>query len=526
MRGLSARFLKFKYQKFVYTLLCIYLLVNTGLFSDEFRLLLLMQNKSLLGAFRLERMFVSNPLSHYLFNFFLFFAKNGQLMTIEILKILYILLSIYLISKFFSIFLTESNALLAAFFFVFYPIHDSVTYFFLAQQIFFNFAFYYYAYYLAYNNRLVLACIFSFLGSFVFYGSPPIALGLFVLFLLNKEIKKGLIIYIPNLIYIVYFLTVVKIFKLGAASKLPEVFEITAFIKSFILQILSFIDAMIGPSMWMKVYYSFYQLSFMSCIIGCLIIVLLYLSIGKKFYVNERPLGRIIPNDTHLKLIISFTVMLFASFVMFAITGKYPQMAFNFGNRTTVYGAFIVAYLLVAGPLSKNKVVIYSLIILVILGVSDHWKRWTIHQQVVIDKIRSNESLRHYEDKKIIYDSGNQNSKYGQISNIEFLSEDWVSDSVLRLALAKNIFAKSLNRRHKYTDGYLIDTKYNLKTKLDDYINIYDSEKDILFKLKPEEINGYIESLPFDKRHWIQMVDIKFINDLVNQLMPRLRYAL
>lgn len=521
-----SKFLRSKYQIFVYVPLIIYLLMNIGLFSDEFTLLLQMQNKSLLEALRLDRDFIHSPLSQYLFNFFLFFIKNGQLMIITILKIFYPLLSIYLISKFFNLFLTEFNSVLVAFFFVFYPIHDSVTYFFLAQQMLFNFAFYCYAFYLASNNRFVLAFIFSFLGSFVFYGSPPIALSLFVLFLLNKDIKKGLIIYIPNLIFIVYFLTVAKIFKLGAASKLPEVFEITAFIKYFILQVLTFIDAMLGPSMWMKAYYSFYQLSFMSWIIGCLIIVLLYLSIGKSFCANQTTPQKIISNDKHFKLIISFIIMLLASFGMFAITGKYPQMAFNFGNRTTIYGAFIVSYLIAVIPSAKNKLIIYSLMILVILGISDHWKRWAVYQQKVIEEIRNNKSLGHYYDKKIIYVSGNQYSKYGPMSHIEFLSEDWVADSVFKLALGRNINAKSLNRRHKYKDGYLIDAKYNLRTNLNDYVNIYDSEKGILLKLKAEEVNSYIESLPPDKRHWIQMVNIKFINDFINKLMPRLRYAL
>ena len=33
-----------------------------------------------------------------------------------------------------------------------------------------------------------------------------------------------------------------------------------------------------------------------------------------------------------------------------------------------------------------------------------------------------------------------------------------------------------------FLDGYLTDSKYNLKTRVSDYINIYDSEKNILFK--------------------------------------------
>lgn len=523
-----SKYLKSKYQIFICIPLVIYLLMNTGLFSDEFTLLLQMQNKSLLEALRPDAIFINCPLSQYLFKFFLFFSRNGQTIIIQSLKVLYAVILIYLVSKFFSIFLTENKALVASFLFIFYPIHDSVTYFFLAQQFLFNFAFYCYAYYLAYNNRLVLACIFSFLGAFVYYGSPPVALGLFILFLLQKQIKKGLIIYLPNLVYIIYYLLMVKLFAIGDSSKLPKVFSIIAFIKYFTLQILTFIDAMIGPSMWMKVYYSFYQLSLMSWIIGGLIItVLLYLSIGKMPYLNKRLPRQIIANNNNIKLMISFAVMLFASFAMFAITGKYPQMAFNFGNRTTIYGAFILAYLIVAVPLLKrNKAIIYSLLILIILGVSDHWKRWTVHQQKVIEQIKNNEILKAYHDEGIIYVSGNQYSKYGPISHIEFLSEDWVTASVFSSALNKDILTRSLNKRLKYINGYLIDTKYNFKTKIDDNIYVYDSEKNILFRLETGKINSYVESLPADNRHWIQLVDNKFIKEVIKKLMPRLEYAL
>jgi hypothetical protein len=99
---------------------------------------------------------------------------------------------------------------------------------------------------------------------------------------------------------------------------------------------------------------------------------------------------------------------------------------------------------------------------------------------------------------------------------------------VFKLALERDdISAISINKRHKYIDGSLIDAKYNVKTKIDDHINVYDSEKDKLFRLDVVEINSYIDSLPPDTRHWIQMLDREnFIKKIILYLMPRLEYTL
>ena len=167
--------------------------------------------------------------------------------------------------------------------------------------------------------------------------------------------------------------------------------------------------------------------------------------------------------------------------------------------------------------------------IFTILGVSDHWKNWNIHQQQVIDNIKENQALRDYKDDKQIFVSGNQYSKFGPISHIEFLSESWVSNAVFDLALKENIRAVTINKRHVYENGYLVDARYNTKVEVNDYINVYDSGNDRLFTLNVVEINSYIDSLPPENRHWIMLSDnrlIRFAKTLVLKVMPRLEYAL
>lgn len=278
---------------------------------------------------------------------------------------------------------------------------------------------------------------------------------------------------------------------------------------------MTFIDAMVGPSMWLKIYYSFSQLSAPSFIIGILVTIIFY----KKYQDSGK--------RYNAKLVLSFLVLMLLSFAMFSVTGHYPQLAFNLGNRSTIFGSLLLAYLivLIPGP-HKLKTLIFALIIFSILGISDHWKKWNVHQQSVITNIRNNQDVKNYQDNKVIYVSGNQYSKYGPISHIEFLSEGWVTRCLFKLLFEKEIQAEPINKRHRYRDGYLIDRKYGLKMKLDSYIYLYDSERDALFKLESEKINGYVDSLPADNRHWMQIMNVKFIKDAVYKLMPRLKYAL
>ena len=505
----------------LYLIVLSYLIINTGLVSDDFALMARLKDKNFLDILIPKGIFyfIERPVVYFSHYIWYYFFQIDDLTIVNILKILYIFLSFYLISQFFKIFLDRQNAFLISFFFIFFPSHDSIVYSFILHYLILSFAFYFYSFYLAYNNKLAFAFLSALIASFISYGSSVIAIALFFLFTLHKEFKKGLVLLIPNILYSFYYIflskvMVVTIDKISMGSRLTGI-DSYLIIKQFILQMLTFIDATVGPSMWIKIYYSFFQLSIPSIIIGILLTTIFY----KKFKNGNGLYNR--------KLILSFTVLTFLSFAMFAITGHYPQLAFNLGNRVTIFGSLLLAYLIVLMPLSKKiKTLVFAVLIFTILGNSDHWKSWYLHQQQVIANIKNNQTLKNYHDTRVIYVSGNQYSKYGPISHIEFLSEKWVTQSLFKLVFKNRIQTEPLNKRHVYREGYLMDTKYNTKVKVDNYINIYDSEKDILFKLDIEKINNYIDSLPSDNRHWVQILNNKFINDIVIKLMPRLKYAL
>ena len=496
-----------------------YLLANTGYISDDYTHILNVKNKSIKNLLIPNGLWVANPLENYTYNIWyrLFQINNETIVTI--LKIAYIYLSFYMVKNFFSIYLDNQKSFIASFLFIFYPTHDSVTYFYLGSYMTLTISSYLYAYYAAYHNKLLYALILSIFASFLSYASPPIAFALFILFALNREFKKGAIIIIPNLVYSLYYIVITKIMLVSdGGSKLPNEFAILKIIKHFMLQIVTFIDAMFGPSMWLKIYYSFYQLSVLSIVIGALVTVFLY-KIHKGY---KKDISKY-----NVKLVLGLSLLIIISFVMFAVTGRYPQLAFNLGNETTIYSSLLISYLLVLAPVSVTLRTIFCAIMLFsILGVSDHWKSANLQRQQIISNLRSNQDLVNYKENKKIYISGNQYSKYGALSHLEFLVQSWTVASVVELALDNdNITATTINKNYEYVNGYLIDNKSNRRAEVTDYINVYDSEKDILFKLSADKINEYIENFPDEKRHWVQMINNETINDAILKLMPRLKYA-
>jgi len=499
----------------LYLALIVYLVINTGIVSDDFAAMSRVKGKQILDIIipSSDFGFIATPVSFLSHNvWYLFFNLENTLIP-DVLKIIYIFLAFYLISRFFSIFVDDKSAFMISLLFIYFPSHDSTVYWFMLHYLTLSFAFYLFAYYMAYRDKIWWAFFFAGIASFASYGSSPIAISLFCLCLFRREIKKGFILLIPNIIYIFYYFFVSKIAETGV-DKFSKSLGVTAFLKQFALQIVTFCDAVCGPSMWLKVYYSFGQLSFPSIIIGILLTVLFYRK-GRQACVSYRK-----------EVVFSFALLAVLSFGLFAMTGRYPQIAFNLGNRVTIFGSLLCAYLIVSIPVShKIRTVIFGVIILCVLGISDHWKNWNVHQQMIISNMTHNRELDNYHDGDTIFISGNQYSNFGPISHIEFLSESWVTKPLVKLISGREIDVLPLNKRMVYEKGYLIDTKYNTKIPVDGPINVYDSERNMFLMLLPEEINGYINSLQPDLRHWVQMINNRFMKKILLKLMPRLEYA-
>ncbi len=494
-------------------LVIVYLLSNTGLVSDDFVLISHLKDRPIMRSVLTDDpRWLALPVDHYAILIWYHFFRIGSIYVLEILKIFYALVSLFMVSKFFGKYMSREKALVAAFLFIFFPSHDSTAYWFLAYYLTLSAALYLFAYYLADTGRLWMGAISAAAGSFISYGSPILAVPIALLAFLNRKYKEALMLVIPNIAFIIYYVSISRIIKDGP-NRIPAAIDVSAVFKQILVQIVTFVDSVMGPSMWLKVYYAIRQLSPISVMVGIGLCVIIVKAVSIK---REK-------SDT--KVIICMILMTFMGFFAFALTGKYPQLAFNLGNRTTIFGSLLVVYIIMTAPLGRTaRLVIMCLMVFAILGISDHWKSWTAHQDAIISRIKGNADLREYSDSKAVYVSGNQYSKYGRLGHIEFFSEGSAVGPVFSLALNKEILTEPLNSRYKYSDGRLVDTKHGTSTKVDAFINVYDSENDIFFTVQADQINRYIESLPRDDRHWIQLINVKWLRSLVTLLAPKLSY--
>ncbi len=423
---------------FLFFVLIVYLLLNTGIVSDDISYTLSLKEKSLESSLIPRHSWLTTPLENYTHVIWYHFFRLDNLTVNNFIKISYILLCFYFATKFFGIYFNGPNAFLASFLFIFFPSHDSTVYWFLGQHLTLSITLYLFAYYLAYNKRILPAFLAALIASFVSYGAVAIAFPLFLVFVLDKRLKEGLVLLIPNVIYIVFYIFVTKVMSRGI-DMVPETFDFYTFGKQFIFQVLTFIDAALGPSIWLKIYYSFFQLSIASVIAGITGTILFY----KLYSPPKRGYNR--------NVLIGLLAITAFSFILFTITGRYPQMAFNLGNRATIFGSLLVAYLLTAIPASKRvRTILFAIILFSVLGISEHWKDWNLHQISVMQNIKSNKKLKGYQDSEVIYVSGNQYSKYGPMSHIEFLSAPWVTNKLFKCLLKNNIKAEPINKSYRY----------------------------------------------------------------------------
>jgi hypothetical protein len=431
----------------------------------------------------------------------------------EIMKILISFSGIYAFYFFAKDYMSKQNALLLAAVFVLFPIHDAANYELqIAQYLLTSFSLVVFSHALINHGRVKSGFATGLAGSFFSYASPPFVWGLSILFLMRKETRKFFIFVIPQLLYTFYILFITKVLALEKvrtvdAGNLPKL------IKQFVFQVLTFADAGIGPSFWLKIYYSLGALSGLSFVVG---IVLVYL-----FYTSFKTENKFFDK----KLFYAFSAVAFCAFAMYALTGNYPQIAFSLGNRVTVYGSLVLSLLVVSLASTSRRIasVVFAVFIFTSLGISDHWKAWHNKQTTIMHNIANNRDLREIDPREPFFVAHNLYSKLGHISHIEFFETNTVA---FRIATGREYIVFPLSKRFYFDGDSLHNKKFDYSVKVGDHIFVYDSEADRLLKIPGEEIQRYIDALPADNRHWVELVDNKFLKGLAVKLMPRLEYAL
>lgn len=496
-----------------------FLIFYTGFVSDDFTEINNIKKKQNFNPFIPFNTYINIPVLYYTHYIFFYIASIDNYIYISLIKFFYTLISFYMISKFFNIFSDYHTSLLISFLFIFWPTHDTTVYFFLAQYLMLTIAFQFYAYYLLSKNLFKTAIIFSLLGSFISYGSTPIAFALSVLFILNKSYKKSILIFLPNIIYIFYYIFVSKIFLISSISRIPNSFDLVILVKNYIFQIITLVDVNIGISFILKLYYSILENNLVSLLFS-IIFSFLY------FLFRRRSNMNFVKINLDIKLLIAFALIIFISLLMFSVTGGYYQNIFNLGNRVSIYSALLFSYLFVF--LINNKKIHFFLILfiaIIIFGISNHWKKATIYQSKIIENIGLNQELKNYNFNKILFVIGSDYSKFGKFSHIEFFSASHVAESIFSLKNLNHFKVKTLNNSFEYDGKYLIDQKFpNRKFLVDNKIITYDTKNDLINVVNNNEINYYINSLEKNNRHWIQLQKNHYIWKIISKHFPSLDY--
>ena len=233
-----------------------------------------------------------------------------------------------------------------------------------------------YTHYLINGNRFKRGFALGILASFSSHASPPYFFGLSLIFLLRKQYNKFVLFLIPQVIYIAYYVVVKRIIGLSY-YRAENVLNFSKIIKQYVLQMTTFIDAALGPSFWLKIYYSFTQLSILSISIGCVIVYLFY-----RYY-------EVAKEETNTKLLFGIISVLLLAFGLYALTGYNPQLAFNIGNRTTIFGSLLISFMIVIFLMNgkRSSTLVFAIFVFSVLGISDHWKDWNSRQRAIIQNI-------------------------------------------------------------------------------------------------------------------------------------------
>ena len=506
-----------KFFLFFFLIFSFYLVYKTGLHGDDLTFISNLHNKGFYYFLSVPYINVGYEISllflpgYYFFwwPYWLFGLENQ--IFYDILKAFFLLSSFYFIFKFCSDYFSQYKSILFSLFFIFYPSHDTTTYWYITSTYILVPALIMYSHYLINKKFYNRGFIINLFACFAFYTSPPFVFGLSIIFLLNKEIKKFFYFVLPGFFYLFYYFFF-YFFTRNIERRINDEVSLLKFIKNCIIQFLSSIDAAIGPSFWLKVYWSTTYLSLFTFILS-LIVIIFFIFTNTNEKLKKSPL-----------LIIAFFSTFILSILMIALTGEYTQTAFNLGNRITTYVSFFISFLIIYYINSRKLLsIIIIIFFLPIFGISDYWKSWNNKQIEILANIDNNILLEklNFEDTLIIYN--NAYSKFGPFDHIEFFSMPWNIKSIFK----NKVKTKKIIPMVSYItidNNMIIDQKFGGKIELGNKIFLYDSNTNNLKKIDYKKLTEIINDKKLEKRHWLQLLSIPFLEKIVLYLNPNLQY--
>jgi len=496
----------------------IYIFIGTGLHGDDYPLINEYNNKDLNYFFSLDPKVRNQTLFGIINHYFFYWAypvfKYNNLLLYDLLKIIIHLISVYLVYKFISLYISKNRSIFFSFAFVFFPIHDSTIFWYMTNPYIFTPSIIFYSAYILKKNHNIYFCfILILIACFTSYSSPPFMLGICILFLLEKNYKGFFVSILAFIIYCTYYITLSTYFP-EYEKRISEDIDIIILSKNYFLQLLTLTDTFFGLSFIFKIYSSISSINFFSFIIATILLI---------FSLNYFKFNQF---DFSKNLFFSFIIICLSSLFIFSITNQYWQSPFNLGNRITVSSTLIIVFLLTSIKNNKLLIIIFFLLVVYpVFGLSDHWKSWNYNQNEIIKNIKNNKDLEKVTNNDLLIIKDNMYSQLGNFSHIELFVMPWVANSIFKKEVEyAEIF--SLNEYSSISGYFLIDKKFNHMINLTNYkkIYVYATKENILVNISIEELKEIKKNIESKKRHWIQLIKNKYIVGFIVKISPRLRY--
>jgi hypothetical protein len=494
-------------------LLSFLVIIFTGIQSDDFTAIYQAEKTNLKDFFswsiekRGQNFF--GIFNHYLFYWAYEVFTIYDNIIFDLLKILVNFISFILVFIFINQYLDKYKSLLFSIFFVFSFIHDSSIFWYMTSPYIFTAAMIMFAHYIINRNNFLLGIPLLIFSSLLSYSSPPYIFGLSFIFLFEKKIKKFILFNFIGFLYICYY------FYFGILNngeiRIDSSLGITFFLKNLIIQLFSSIDSLFGISFVLKLYNSTLYNNYFTLVIIFFILLFFYRSFDNKSL-----------SKNNLILFLSFLIIYFSSLLMFSLTGLYAQSTFNLGNRVTIYGCLVLSYLFTYFVKGKfSFLLILTIILLPLFGLSNYWKAWNSDQINIIENIKNNTNFSKIDNEATLLIHDNLYVKLGNINHIEFFIQPWVVRSIFNAEVNTTNFM-AITKHIKITNDTIIDTKFNESIKIKNNIYIYDTSKNKLFKVSRNELVEFYKNIDFGKRHWLQLINNVYINNILLRLSPRL----
>lgn len=498
-----------------------YLLYGTGIHSDDYSEIYSMSELSLYEFYHSTPedlgIFLFGLPTYYILFWAFPFLGYEQLFLYDLIKIFinfFCFLAIYI---FFKDYLSKNAAIICSFLFIFFPLHDATNYWYMCMGYLLSPALLMFGHYLIRANKALIGFMLTLTGAFTFYVSPPFIFGLGTIFFAEKKFKKFLLYISPGLIYCIYYF-VIKSSVTGAERRIDSNLSIIQFCKNLGLQVFSLLDASLGPSALLKIFYFLQSYSLIFFFLISIICAFVY----KKFTFNFNA-----KNIVNKPLLFGLLMVVILSLGMYALTGYYWHTPFNLSNRSLIFVSLVLAYLATLF-ISQKKLYFISgitLIIILNLSISNHWKDWNANQGEVINNISLNKSLTKIPEGSTLFIRGNLYSKIGNFSYIEFFIMPWTTKAIFSRLNISNLTVIPLSPYLDLENNLLIDNKWkkDYALNLNENLYVYNSLNNTVIQIAPNELEAFL-NVENIQRHWVQSFAGTQIQTWIEYLSPNTKY--